>query len=81
MVKSYRINKIIILVWSIIFLVSCSTTGSFEIKNAGKDTVITILANSTPTNVLLYVTGEVDDSFMVNSAPIKGGSKENQNKN
>jgi hypothetical protein len=45
--------------------------------NAGKDTIVTIMANSTPSNVLLYITGEVDDSFMVNGAAIKGGRLNN----
>lgn len=74
MVRNYQISKINRLVlFSIIFFASCTTKGKFEIGDAGKDTVITILAKTTPSNFKLIITGEVDDSFMVNSMILKGG--------
>ncbi len=52
---------------------SCSTNGKFKIEEAGKDTVGTILAKTTPGNFKLFITGEVDDSFNINNINLKGG--------
>ncbi len=70
MIKGMKL-LLFILGCSIFF--SCSTKGEFKIEEAGKDTVVTILAKTTPSNFKLFITGEVDDSFNINNIILKGG--------